>query len=109
MCEINPIRSDSVEINCQEIYDNIIECQRIFDGNPVFEKNLSDVLNEIEELLYQVNDVDIFAQMVDLIFRFKYRLRQLEDQMKYIDDERIENSRNIAYIMTEMQKFKEII
>lgn len=109
MCEIEPIRSDSLEIDCQKIYDNIIECQRIFDGNIIFENNLSEVLNEIEELLYQVNDVDMFAHMVDLIFRFKFRLRELEDQMKYIDDEGIKNSKNLNYILNEMQKFKEIV
>lgn len=109
MSEIDPIKSDSLEINCQKIYDNVIECQRMFDGNPTFEKYLSRSLYEIEELLYQVNDIELFGEMIDIIYRFKFRLRELEDQMKYIEDERIKNSKNLQYIMLEMQKFKEII
>ena len=109
MSEINPIRSDNIEINCQKIYDSIIECQRIFDGNPTFEKYLSGSLYEIEDLLYQVNDIELFGEMIDIIYRFKFRLRELEDQMKYIEDERIKNSKNLEYIILEMQKFKEII
>jgi hypothetical protein len=109
MSEINPIKSDSLEINCQEIYDNIIECQRIFDGNETFEKYISPSLLEIEELLYQVNDIELFGEMIDIIYRFRFLLRQLESQMKYIDDEKIKNSKNLEYIMGEMQKFKEII
>lgn len=108
-CEINPIKSDSLEIDCQKIYDAIISCQREFDGNLIFEKNILNTLNEIEILLYDVNDIELFSEMVDLIFRFKYRARELESQMKFIDDKRILNSKNLKYIMEEMNKFKEII
>ena len=66
--EINPIKSDSVEINCQGIYDHIIASQREFDGNLIFEKNILNTLNEIEELLYCVNDIELFKEMVDLIY-----------------------------------------
>ena len=38
-CEINPIKSDSLEIDCQKIYDAIISCQREFDGNLIFENS----------------------------------------------------------------------
>ena len=107
--EINPIRSDSIEINCQAIYDHIIASQREFDGNQVFEKNILPTLIEIEELLYRVNDIELFAEMIDLIYRFKFRLRELEGQMKFLDDERISSSQNITYIFEEMSKFKEII
>ena len=107
--EINPIKSDSVEINCQGIYDHIIASQREFDGNLIFEKNILSTLNEIEELLYQVNDIELFGEMIDLIYRFKFRLRELENQMKYLDDEKILSSQNISYILEEMSKFKEII
>ena len=44
--EINPIKSDSVEINCQGIYDHIIASQREFDGNSIFEKNILNTLND---------------------------------------------------------------
>ena len=47
--------------------------------------------------------------MVDLIYRFKFRLRELENQMKFLDDEKILLSQNISYILDEMSKFKEII
>ena len=107
--EINPIRYDSLEINCQKIYDAIIACQREFDGNPVFENNLSNTLNEIEDLLYDVNDVEEFSEMINLILRFKFRLRELNNQMEYIDDEGIKNSINLNYVQEEMTKFKEII
>lgn len=107
--EINPIKSDSLEINCQKIYDSIISFQREFDGNMEFEKYLSDTLNEIETLLYAVNDIELFPEMIDLIYRFKYRLRELEGQMKFIDDEKILLSKNMNYILDEMSKFKEII
>ena len=107
--EINPIKSDSVEINCQGIYDHIIASQREFDGNLIFEKNILSTLNEIEELLYQVNDIELFGEMIDLIHRFRFRLRELENQMKYLDDEKILSSQNISYILEEMSKFKEII
>ena len=107
--EINPIKSDSVEINCQGIYDHIIASQRECDGNLIFEKNILNTLNEIEELLYQVNDIELFGEMIDLIYRFKFRLRELENQMKYLDDEKILSSQNISYILEEMSKFKEII
>ena len=62
--EINPIRYESLEIDCQKIYDAIIACQREFDGDPVFEKILSNTLNEIEDLLYHVNDIENFSQKV---------------------------------------------
>ena len=104
--EINPIKSDSVEINCQGIYDHIIASQREFDGNLIFEKNILNTLNEIEELLYCVNDIELFKEMVDLIYRFKFRLRELENQMKFLDDEKILLSQNISYILDEMSKFK---
>jgi hypothetical protein len=107
--EINPIKSDSVVIDCQGIYDHILASQREFDGNLVFEKNISNTLNEIEELLYRVNDIELFGEMIDLIYRFKFRLRELEGQMKFLDDERILSSQNITYILEEMSKFKEII
>ena len=107
--EINPIKSDSVEINCRGIYDHIIASQREFDGNLIFEKNILNTLNEIEELLYCVNDIELFKEMVDLIYRFKFRLRELENQMKFLDDEKILLSQNISYILDEMSKFKEII
>lgn len=107
--EINPIKSDSLEINCQKIYDSIIASQREFDGNMSFEKYISDTLNEIETLLYAVNDIELFPEMIDLIYRFKYRLRELEGQMKFIDDEKILLSKNMNYILDEMSKFKEII
>ena len=107
--EINPIKSDSVEINCQGIYDHIIASQREFDGNLIFEKNILSTLNEIEELLYQVNDIELFGEMIDLIHRFRFRLRELENQMKYLDDEKILSSQNISYILKEMSKFKVII
>lgn len=107
--EINPIKSDSIEINCQGIYDHIIASQREFDGNPIFEKNILNTLNEIEELLYRVNDIEMFGEMIDLIYRFRFRLRELEDQMKFLDDESILSSQNIRYILDEMSKFKEII
>ncbi len=74
-----------------------------------FEKYLFDTLNEIETLLYAVNDIELFPEMIDLIYRFKYRLRELEGQMKFIDDEKILLSKNMNYILDEMSKFKEII
>lgn len=107
--EINPIKSDSIEINCQAIYDHIIASQREFDGNPVFEKNILSTLNEIEELLFQVNDIELFGEMIDLIYRFRFRLRELESQMKFLDDESIMSSQNITFILDELSKFKEII
>lgn len=107
--EINPIKSDSMEINCQGIYDHIIACEIEFDGNIVFEKNILNTLNEIENLLYRVNDIELFTEMVDIIFRFKFRLRELENQIKFLDDENITDSHNLNYILEEMSKFKEII
>ncbi len=107
--EINPINSDSLEIDCQKIFDAVIACQREFDGNPVFEKNLLNTLNKIEELLFQVNDIEVFQDAVSLIMAFRFRLRQLNDQMKYIDDVSIKNSKNLKSIQEEMEKFKEII
>ena len=101
--EINPIKSDSMEIDCQGIYDHII------DGNITFEKNILDTLNEIENLLYRVNDIELFSEMIDIIFRFKFRLRELENQIKFIGDENITDSQNLNYILEEMSKFKEII
>ena len=47
--------------------------------------------------------------MVELIYRFKYYNRELEDQMKYVDDIRMKKSKNLDYILNEMSKFKEII
>lgn len=107
--EINPIKSDSMEIDCQGIYDHIIECEMEFDGNITFEKNILDTLNEIENLLYRVNDIELFSEMIDIIFRFKFRLRELENQIKFIGDENITDSHNLNYILEEMSKFKEII
>lgn len=107
--EINPIKSDTMEIDCQAIYDHIIACQREFDGNLTFEKNILPTLNEIEELLFLVNDIELFGEMVDMIYRFRFRLRELESQIKFLDDENITNSQNLAYILNEMSKFKEII
>lgn len=108
-CEINPINSDSLEIDCQKIYDSIIACQREFDGNLVFENNILGTLNKIEELLFRVNDIEVFQDAVSLILAFRVRLRQLNDQMKYIGDESIKNSENLKFIQKEMEKFKEII
>ena len=107
--EINPIKSDSVEIDCQGIYDAVIACQRELDGNLVFEKNLRNTLDSIEQLLYTVNEVELFSDMIELIFKFKYYYRELENQMKYIDEKRINSSQNLKYILDEMSKFKEII
>lgn len=107
--EINPIKSDSMEIDCQGIYDHIIACEMEFDGNITFEKNILDTLNEIENLLYRVNDIELFSEMIDIIFRFKFRLRELENQIKFLDDENITDSHNLNYILEEMSKFKEII
>lgn len=107
--EINPIKSDSMEINCQGIYDNIITCQREFDGNLNFEKYISTTLNEIEELLFRVNDIELFTDMIDIIYRFRFSLRELENQIKCLDDEKITDSQSFKYILTEMSKFKEII
>lgn len=107
--EINPIKSDSMEIDCQGIYDHIIACEMEFDGNITFEKNILDTLNEIENLLYRVNDIKLFSEMIDIIFRFKFRLRELENQIKFIGDENITDSQNLNYILEEMSKFKEII
>ena len=107
--EINPIKSDTLEINCQEIYDNIIACQREFDGNLLFERNILVTLNEIEELLFRVNDIELFGEMIDLIYRFRFRLRELESQIKFLDDKKITSSQNLSYILDEMSKFKEII
>ena len=107
--EINTIKSDTVEIDCQGIYDAIIACQREFDKNLVYEKTIKETLSSIEELLYTVNEVELFGEMIDLIYRFKFCNRQLEDQMKYVDDTRMNNSENLAYILNEMAKFKEII
>ena len=107
--EINPIKSDTMEIDCQEIYDHIIACQREFDGNHSFEKNILPTLNEIEGLLFVVNDIELFGEMIDIIYRFRFRLRELESQIKFLDDENITNSQNFSYILNEMSKFKEII
>ncbi len=107
--EINPIKSDMLEINCQGIYDNIIACQREFDGNLLFERNILVTLNEIEELLFRVNDIELFGEMIDLIYRFRFRLRELESQIKFLDDKKITSSQNLSYILDEMSKFKEII
>ena len=107
--EINPIKSDTLEINCQEIYDNIIACQREFDGNLLFERNVLVSLNAIEELLFRVNDIELFGEMIDLIYRFRFRLRELESQIKFLDDKKITSSQNLSYILDEMSKFKEII
>lgn len=107
--EINPIKSDSMEIDCQGIYDHIIACEMEFDGNITFEKNILDTLNEIENLLYRVNDIELFSEMIDIIFRFKFRLRELENQIKFIGDKNITDSHNLNYILEEMSKFKEII
>ena len=107
--EINSIKSDTVEIDCQAIYDAIIACQREFDRNLVYEKTIKETLSSIEELLYTVNEVELFAQMVELIYRFKYYNRELEDQMKFVEDVRMNKSENLAYIISEMAKFKEII
>ena len=107
--EINPIKSDTMEIDCQKIYDHIIACQREFDGNLTFEKTILPTLNEIEELLFVVNDIELFGEMIDIIYRFRFRLRELESQIKFLDDENITNSQNLSYILNEMSKFKEII
>ena len=107
--EINPIKSDTMEIDCQEIFDHIIACQREFDGNLTFEKTILPTFNEIEELLFVVNDIELFGEMIDIIYRFRFRLRELESQIKFLDDENITNSQNLSYILNEMSKFKEII
>ena len=100
--EINPIKSDTMEIDCQKIYDHIIACQREFDGNLTFEKTILPTLNEIEELLFVVNDIELFGEMIDIIYRFRFRLRELESQIKFLDDENITNSQNLSYILNEM-------
>ena len=107
--EINSIKSDTVEIDCQRIYDAITACQREFDRNLVYEKTIKETLSSIEELLYTVNEVELFSEMVELIYRFKYYNRELEDQMKFVEDVRMNKSENLAYIISEMAKFKEII
>lgn len=107
--EIKPIKSDSIEIDCQGIFDHIIACQMEFDGNVIFEKNILITLNKIEELLFGVNDIESFQDMIDIIFRFKSLLRELENQIKFLDDEKITNSQNLNYILKELSKFKEII
>lgn len=107
--EINPIKSDSMEIDCQGIYDHIIACEMEFDGNITFEKNILNTLVEIENLLYKVNEIELFTEMVDIIFRFRFRLRELENQIKFIDDKNITDSHNLNYIMEEISKFKEVI
>ena len=107
--EINSIKSDTLEIDCQGIYDAIIACQREFNNNLVYENTIKETLSSIEELLYTVNEVELFGEMVELIYRFKFFNRELEDQMKYVDDIRMKRSKNLAYIISEMSKFKEII
>ncbi|MCR5027389.1 MAG: hypothetical protein K6A34_08115 [Methanobrevibacter sp.] len=107
--EINKIKSDEIEIDCQGIYDAIIACQREFDNNLVFEKTIKETLSSIEELLYTVNEIELFGDMVELIYRFKYFNRELESQMKFVDDMRMNKSKNLAYIISEMAKFKVII
>lgn len=107
--EINPIKSDTMEIDCQGIYENIISCQREFDGNTIFEKNILPTLNEIEELLFIVNDIELFGEMIEMIYRFRFRLRELENQILFLDDENIKSSQSLSYIIDEMSKFKEII
>lgn len=107
--EINSIKSDEIEIDCQAIYDAIIACEREFDRNLVFEKTIKETLSSIEELLYTVNDVELFGDMVELIYRFKFYNRELENQMKFVDDIRMKKSKNLALILREMSKFKVII
>lgn len=107
--EIDSIKSDTIEIDCQGIYDAIIACQREFDRNLVYEKTIKETLLSIEELLYTVNEVELFGEMVDLIYRFKFYNRELENQMKFVDDIRMNKSKNLIYILDEMAKFKEII
>ena len=107
--EIDSIKSDTIEIDCQGIYDAIIACQREFDRNLIYEKTIKETLLSIEELLYTVNEVELFGEMVDLIYRFKFYNRELENQMKFVDDIRMNKSKNLTYILDEMAKFKEII
>ena len=109
MNEINSIRSDKLEIDCQKIYDSIIACERVFDNNELFKSNILEILEEVLELLYTVNDVELFGEMITLIFRFKVCSRALEDAVKFIDDEKIKNSSDLNFILEEMAKFKEII
>lgn len=107
--EINSIKSDEIEIDCQAIYDAIIACEREFDNNLVFEKTIKETLSSIEELLYTVNEVELFGDMVELIYRFKFYNRELESQMKFVDDIRMKKSKNLSLILSEMAKFKVII
>ena len=50
-----------------------------------------------------------FGEMIDLIYKFRFRLRELENQLKFLEDKKIQLSDNISYILEEMTKFKEII
>lgn len=107
--EINTIKSDRMEIDCQAIFDNILSLEIEFDSNDEFDKYLRETLNALEELLLKVNDVELFSEMVDIIFRFKYRYRELKSQLDFVDDEKILNSSDLQNVLSEMSKFSEII
>lgn len=107
--EINPIKSDSIEIDCQGIFDAIISLEMEFDGNEEFDKYLRETFDSLEELLLKVNDIELFSEMVDIIFRFKYRHRELKAQLDFVDDENILNSPDMQSVLSELSKFSEII
>ncbi len=107
--EINPIRFDSIEINCQKIYDSIIACEIEFENNKFFNNNLQEVLTSIMMMLYEVNEVEVFYDMVDLILRFKNKIRELTHIMRFIDDKDLKSSDNLSYVICEMNKFNEIL
>lgn len=106
---INSIRFDSMEINCQAIFDGLVAFECEFDENPEYEKYLKESFEDIEALLLEVNDIELFPEMISLIFRFKNRYRWLKHQFDIIEDEEIRNSSDLANVLSELSKFSEII
>ncbi len=106
--EINPIKYDSIEINCQKIYDMIISCEIEYESNAFFKNNLYELLNSIMLLLYEVNEVELFQDMVDLIHRFKRKNRELAQIILFMEDNELKRSKKLHYIINEMKKFNEI-
>lgn len=107
--EINPIKFDSIEINCQKIYDLIISCEMEYEDNVFFKNNIYGLLDSILFSLYEVNEVEIFQDMLDLIFRFKRKNRELVRVIKLMEDNGLKCSKNLHCICNEMKKFNEII